>query len=395
MVGLVLGLSALPAAAVTVTPAASPGTSPVAATTTWQITEVREIEIPALYTTSHPVLSPDGRWLSGVDDEGAVCIWDIATLAPTCAGADLRIDPESMTWAPDSTAVAFTLDAMRAAEESDLYIYDLETGALTNLTDEGIAGSLLTEAVTSEALIDTLPAWSPDSQELAFVRSVRRDGLRTTTLMRMARGGGMPTEVLRLDVDELFAVWLPLTWLPDDSLLYTVGASDPRDAAALDGVWRVGVEGTDPRKIVPGNAEAEIPGALVGDVDPAGTTALVYSFSLLGEFMFGLDTPLFWLLDVASGALAPIPTPPPDGPESTHVIGATFSPDGGTVLLVTMEPGLGWGLAVLDVPTREISMLPGEPIEPFLPGAPQWAANDTVLRPHPSGAILISLEQAA
>jgi WD40 repeat protein len=391
IVSLILGLSVPPAASATQTPTASPRT----AATTWQITEVREIELPTLYPTSHPVLSPDGWWLAGVDEEHSFCIWDIATLTPTCAGERLRIDLGSIAWAPDSTAVAFTLDAILGAEESDLFIYDLGTGALTNRTDDGVAGRLLTEAVISEALIDTLPTWSPDSQHLAFVRSVHRDDLDTTTLMRIARSGGEPTEILRLDVDQAFAVWLPLTWLPDDTLLYTVIARDPREAAALDGVWQVGVDGADPRQVVPGNAEAEIPVALVGDVDPAGTTALVYSFSLLREFMFGLDRPLFWLVDLADGTREPIPAPPGDGPEPARVIGATFSPDGESVLLVTMVPGLGWGLAVLDVATREITVLPGEPIEPFRPGAPQWAANDTVLRPHPHGAILIALERTS
>src|SRR5204863_7795750 len=64
-------------------------------------------------------------------------------------GVDEILNP---SWAPDGHAIAFT--AMRRGL-TDLYVYDLGTGTLIQLTDDAYA--------------DLHPAWAPDSRRIVFV----------------------------------------------------------------------------------------------------------------------------------------------------------------------------------------------------------------------------------
>lgn len=67
-------------------------------------------------------ISPDETRLAGVDADGArFCVWDLATGKAPCDG-DLPapVEARSVTWAPDSSAVAFSLGSSSRLVDSDI-----------------------------------------------------------------------------------------------------------------------------------------------------------------------------------------------------------------------------------------------------------------------------------
>lgn len=204
----------------TVSPArAQPDASPVAspaATAAWTVAESRPLAVDGNLIA----LSPDGKWIAGTDPMGEhVCLWEVESLDPTCQESAGEIDVRSIAWAPDSTAVAYSLDAMLGNVESDIYVVDVAAGSVTNLTDDGVDGTFRPwDGVDS---LDTYPTWTRDSQHLTFVRTTHDPAAEhtATTLMTIAREGGKP-KTLPWQSDQFFAISAPMTYLADGSLLF-------------------------------------------------------------------------------------------------------------------------------------------------------------------------------
>ncbi|MCI0711325.1 MAG: DPP IV N-terminal domain-containing protein [Chloroflexi bacterium] len=102
--------------------------------------------------------SPDGDQIVvstlGVDSaELYIVNLDGETSSPTEELGRLNGSPR---WSPDGNYLAFT-SSPPVVYESDIYVLELETNAITDLTGEGIHR------------YDQYPAWSPDSQRLIFV----------------------------------------------------------------------------------------------------------------------------------------------------------------------------------------------------------------------------------
>jgi hypothetical protein len=360
--------------------------SPAANGAAWQISGVRELALEL--AIPYAELSPDGQWLAGVGPEDAISIWDVAALSPACAEERLHIRAETIAWAPDSSAVAFALDAIRLFEESDIYVFERGSGQQTNLTDDGAEGTVILD-VEPGFPSDDVPAWSPDSRRIAFARTIYTEEITTTSLMWVDRVGGDPVEILTLDGEAPFAVETPMYWLQDDSLLYSQRA---REISPRDGVWRVGIHGGSiPLQLVPGGATASVPRATIGDVADTSGMAIVYSDTRRSAPESGGE-PEFWLLVLDSGTLAPFPIPPVEPEMFPRVADATFAPDGSSILLVVTSL-LGLTLTVMDVATGEMAALEAQPPgQMYRPGPPQWALNDTALLQGPEGPILFTLE---
>lgn len=372
------------------TPVASPAAAnPVPSSTGWRIADERQLDLGS--DPGYVAMTPDGQWLAGLGPQGTVCIWDVATLAPACVEEVLPVREETLTWAPDGSAVAFALN-LRGLQESDIYVLERESGTLTNLTDDGVAGDLLSEELADEnPPLDDVPVWSPDSQRIAFVRSFAGAEGSSTSIMWIDRAGGEPVEVLPLDVDEAQAIFMPMHWLADGTLLYSQMVLDLADPH--NGVWTVGVDdGASPLQLVPGSEETDVPGPWVSDT--ADGRAITYSYWLMSQSAFG-EEPLFWVVDIATGEQTPLQVPPGIAPGPVRIVDATFAPDGATAMLSTMSPG-GARLMVLDVATGEVSALDTEPRDRlFSAGTPQWSTNDTVLLQTADGPLLLTLEPAA
>ncbi len=113
--------------------------------------------------------SPDGKQLAFVtfaDGDNEIAIWELDSGSITD-----RIRVEGVTalsnpaWSPDGKTLAFS--GMNGGI-SDLYLLDLKTNAVRQLTDDRFA--------------DIQPAWSPDSKTLAFTTDRGEDGTNFETL---------------------------------------------------------------------------------------------------------------------------------------------------------------------------------------------------------------------
>ncbi len=365
--------SALPVAARQGTPAASPAApSSDLARLGWQAVEQRQLTVDGEVVA----ISPDGRWLAGVRGAAQFCIWDIGTLQPSCDDRYLPVYPDTIIWAPDSSAVAFSL--LPAMADSDLYLFEVDAKALRNLTDDGLEETAEVALADEPVAIDIFPAWSPDARELAFARTtLTADEPGATSIMRIGREGGAPREVVFLGPPEPYLILSSMHWLTDDTLLFAIERSAP--PFQQDGIWRIGVDGDDPRQVLTPRTVPEMARPRIADVTPDSRTASVYSQAKVAQGLLVDDA--FALLDLTSGKLAPV-VPAVDA--TAYVITPPrFSPDGASaVFSVAMETTTQQTtpLVVMDITTGDQAT-----VVPYLVPAStmqhsgfQWVADDTI-----------------
>lgn len=229
---LLLATTAVPASA-----QPSPSQTPE-----WTVTDQLEVDVDG----TPYLISSDGQWLAGTGPDNNFCVWSIPDLDESCAGADLRILLESIAWAPDSSAVAFSEDATRLLIDSDIRIFDIESESLINLTDVPgeTSGDLLVPADEDvDTQVDIMPSWSANSKTLFFVRGTvpAEENSSSTTIMAI--------DVPSMVIDDFFVVsssrWLTVFWpmyvLADGSLLITISHIYPENEQ--NGVWRIDAAG--------------------------------------------------------------------------------------------------------------------------------------------------------
>lgn len=118
-------------------------------------------------------ISPDASLLVGIREREALCILDAKT-RETLAESDpipelSLLDEQSVRWSPDGTRIAFSLSPWIQLRDSDIFVMDVSSGELTNLTPEGNdkeAHSLMDE---QSANVDVNPVWL-DDDTLVFAR---------------------------------------------------------------------------------------------------------------------------------------------------------------------------------------------------------------------------------
>lgn len=308
---------------------ASPGAE--AATPASMGSGMREITVDG-----QPIaISPDGKWLAGPGPDDDFCIWDVETLTPRCASdrRPMAVQLETITWAPDSSAVAFTLDAARLLRDSDIYVMDID-GTLHDLTDDGPDDKLSLASDGPDIPVDMYPAWSPDSTQLAFARTNWGGGEKATTIMTIAREGGDPAEWFVVSPQEPFIIYSPMHWLANGDLIFSVLHADPSNKQ--NGVWRLSSSGGVTR-ILEGDEAATVPMPFGNDVSADGQYAAIYSYSRLGAFD-GTE-PIFFILDLESGAVVEVESSDTD-PSVRIFTGGRFLPDEHSILSLESDGSL-------------------------------------------------------
>ena len=101
--------------------------------------------------------------------------------------------PYAFFSSPDSSAFAFTEDPIQLGYESDIWTFDVASGAYNDLTNDNVEGNYLSAPANTYTL-DYLPMWSPTGDNIYFWRSVPIQAPITYTLqlMRIAPTGGTP-----------------------------------------------------------------------------------------------------------------------------------------------------------------------------------------------------------
>lgn len=348
-------------------------------------------------------ISPDGSRLAGVHADGArVCIWEIPSGEAACDG-DIPepVEARSVTWAPDSSAFAFSLGAPNRLVDSDIYVFEAGSGTLHNLTDDDPDGigadqvSFLTPP-GSPVAIDRFPAWSPDGGSLLFARTVWGDAEAPgVALMMSSRDGGEPEPWVELDDAAPLAVSGPMLWREDGSILLTTRHPDPVNAG--NALWRIDPDGTR-MLLVDGTAAGPLTDPLLASFTEDTGAASAWSWLDFHEALWATGTPIFFHVDIDSGVATPWEEiPGVDLPDRARLLAPpVFGPDDAVAFLWRVREG-GMGVSVLDASgvfrtVADVRYLPGGPaprginaVDPAL----HWAGDGTLLVVLDTGGVLI------
>lgn len=382
-------------------PPASPQAAPEQAGG-WTIANRQDVKVDG-----QPVaISPDAKRIAGIGPDENFCVWAVDTLEATCDGSELAIQPETIVWAPDSSAVAFSLQAATYFIDSDIYVFDVEKGELDDLTDDGENGPIGfdMDPAAGPVSLDIYPAWSPDSSQLLFSRTNWNAEDRATTLMTIGRDGGEPELLFTLAPPEPLIIYSPMYWLADDSILFSVWHADPDNGQ--NGIWMRSPSGTL-TKVPAGDSTAKVPMPRVTSVTADGTIATVFSAILQAQSGAEPATGTYFVLAVPTGEV--IDAFPTDAQNVTDTLTvdaqvvslpARLSADDKQVVYAVRQ-GSGQQLVIADTSTGDATFLPFE--ETFAPVAYsqglELVAGDTLFIPtNGSGAgtaVILTLEPPA
>lgn len=255
-------------------------------------------------------LSPDGTKIAGIDGSGRVLlITDLTSGSEVRSDAvDIGITPLSLRWAPDSSAVAFSLETPKFLRDSDIYVMDARSGTLTDLTDDDPDKTgadeigMSAEPGAGDVPIDLYPAWSPDGQHLLFARTMWSEDPAGTTLMTISRDGGEAESRFELQREFPMSVYSPMWWLDTDAILLAQWLITPDNPN--NGIWRLEPDDTFTH-LVPGHPQTGIPGAVIADVTRDGSRASVYSQIMLSQYGSSAPTKTWFDVDLTTGEFVP------------------------------------------------------------------------------------------
>ncbi len=342
----------------------------------------REVEVDSGRIVS---LSPDGRWLA-VDDSPELCI-----LAADSMDEELcvnyrdhmtSLEESTLAWSPDSTRLLFCENVTILVHDSDLWLLEIKTGELRNLTDDGYDGSLADALKGGSLMIDYAPVWSPDGRNLVFSRSELDEGkYRGTSLYVIDANGGEPEKLVTVSRDDPLVVWYGLYWSSrPERIYYSVVLRDPEDRDS--GLWVVNRDGRDDRQILEVEEKEQGPPLLMG-VTEGENLGLIWYFRAAGRTGLQPNVSHFALVDLETGETEVLKEAKGDEIEFVGMTNATLSPDGSKVAYVYSDLEQTSYLVVRDVAGGEENIL--FKADEFPLGGSigyglglDWAENDTI-----------------
>jgi dipeptidyl aminopeptidase/acylaminoacyl peptidase len=333
-------------------------------------------------------LSPNGEWLlaNGINEKDLL-LYDVDTLnlkqrVPFQSGL---VDLRGITWSPDSQRIAFT-ESLMHNYESDIWVLEVESGKLIDLTDDGATGAVVGgRGQDNKPLIDVMPAWSPDGTELIFARLPGLSGTDETTLYRVKATGGEPEKLFAVARRPL-AVHYNIRWSPDGKAVFYSLVSGEANSSD-EGIWMAGLDGQNPQHLVSAPDAQGLTRPILVELAPGGIKALIY---YEGPAEPGLPANLsrFAIVDVRTGEVEPLKKLQGTNGSTEFFTphNATFSPDGTRVLYVYPDAQQQPLLAVRDIEGDDEHVLGVQPCE-----APcvlaysraiglglNWGKNDTI-----------------
>jgi dipeptidyl aminopeptidase/acylaminoacyl peptidase len=242
-------------------------------------------------------LSPDGSAIATADwgEQGVLemCLYLFSEDSVTCypVTEQFKAFPDGLHWSPDSKFIAFTEgQSLISFRDPDIWLFDRVMGIFSNLTDDGVEGSVISmvdaerRVILEDALLfDVQPVWNPLSGELYFFRYVidefNPEGIELM-LYRVVPGDGEPKAVY--DLTSYVG-------------LFSVGEASANGESWLDGRAAISADGTKLAFIArdrSGKPAGEITdGVWVFDLKSGDPPTLVAPISL---FLRGVPT---WLAE--------------------------------------------------------------------------------------------------
>lgn len=345
-------------------------------------------------------VSPDGQWIAGEnrDEDAAFCVYRIGSQKHLCAsGFDGSVDPQSVSWSPDSTKVAFTQNFVRFLQEPDIWVLDITTGKAHDLTNDGLASNAsLHPEKHQTAKVDLAPTWSPDGKQVYFARSLRRVGkhdIQATDIYKTSIRGSKPEKMAQVSQDIPYLIYTTMHWASDDKTLYASGeANEPGSPAS--GVYSINTVTGKVTMVVKSDKRSLFQ---LMDVSPSSKQAIVMNDYAVASF--SSNGPFLYLADLRNGRLSPLR----HIPAKQHFgkpLNATFSPGGKRVAYVYMSGQDKWVLAIRDVPGGKEQILATTKASTGFNGLYEdarmsWTTNNTIWVPtSPSGGTIFYLRPA-
>lgn len=174
-------------------------------------------------------ISPDASMLVGTRDRETICILDAST-RETVAESDAKpevslLDVRAMSWSPDGSKLAFSTMPWVQLRDSDIFVMDVASGEITNLTPEGYAEAAHDLMENPEANVDTSPVWLDDDTILFLRDSYAGKRERRVSLETVSIADGKVDIWLDLSATDVAPVATGPIWqLTDGSLLFGINA---------------------------------------------------------------------------------------------------------------------------------------------------------------------------
>jgi sugar lactone lactonase YvrE len=329
-------VEATPSAAASPVVEASPVAPAVSTPAGLQLEETGEYKPFPGATPGLMYASPDGRQVAIVSSE-SLCVYRITTgLRRACVDVAesniVAIDPNSVTWSPDSTYVAFS-EAFAATDdqslESDIWRFDPDAKDVVDLTADQLVGPIGDLQAAGEAFnADSGPAWSPDGSQLYFQRSIWSGSAWTTVIMGMAADGSGAFQVVKVDDGAAGAVPSgTLVVTTDGYVIFTRDRGDPADPG--NGIWRVSIAGsTIDQLFAPPVGSAAVP--RLASISPDGSSFLLVLIP--GGSDGGASVPTFGLVDRESGTVTLIVREGSRDALNGRTVAAAYAPDGNSIV---------------------------------------------------------------
>ncbi len=288
---------------------------------------------------SHPAWSPDGRYIAffrqSVESSGFYLI-------PALGGPERKVGDvfpfrtppsgNSQYYSPDGKFLAVA-DKNSQEEPFSLFLLSVENGVRQKVTSPPVG-----------TVGDTYPAFSPDGNTLAFIRSSSQ---ATTDLYLMPMSGGEPR---RLTFDN--SSILGFTWASEGREI--VFAS--RRGSSIYNLWRIPISGGAPERL------PSIGQSVISPAVSRQGGRLAYTQTL--------DDQNIWRLEINS---------PGKGSAPTSLVASTlgdngpnYSPDGQKIVFASNRSG-DFGIWVCDHNGTNPMLLVDR--GPYLTGTPRWSPD--------------------
>lgn len=188
-------------------------------------------------------LSPDGETLLYINESGT-CLRGVDDSDEHCLEHGTFLDTANASWSPDGSRIAIT-DEFLLGREPDVWVLDVGSAELTNLTDDGVEPEGMSLAgdvdFPADADVDVYPSWSADGKRIRFLRK-ESDGI---ALMSIPADGGEPDQLGSIDTawgDLQSAAWA------EDTVAWLSGPSEGGGGEVLV----ADVDGDDQHKVLDG-----------------------------------------------------------------------------------------------------------------------------------------------
>ena len=286
-------------------------------------------EVPTLVDERTPGLaavSPDGTKIAYAVDLGRkgrqMCVFTLADSQKKCYQFPdtFKGYPYELVWSPDSANITFTEDPQQSANESDIWVFAVASGAFTDRTNDNVEGSYRGKNVEGKTFwLDYLPMWNTDDGMIYFWRSVPRTDLTFTLQLQRINGSTGEPELVR-DLTDYFLQYLLIydnqaffldgvsTITPDASKV-AIALQAPLDPLTLpkNGVWVVDLKDTksEPKQLA-NNMDMQLAVPSWWSV-PAFVCGLAWSADYKGVIVYaysrGIQIPLdlVYYIDEATG----------------------------------------------------------------------------------------------